>query len=381
VLEPRFPVRRNLLLRAAILAVAVPTGLSPAAGAASDWATGLALQKRLAAPADVTWSENPLRPALRGLSRAYRVAVLVDRRVDPEQKLDVQVAATPLAEAMQEIARRGGAEVSMLGPVAYFGPPQAAGRLRTLATVRAAEIQRLPPAAARKLREPRAMAWDDFATPRELLEELARQSGIEIAGLDRVPHDLWAAADLPALSLADRVTLVANQFDLTFEAAADGGSVRLVPVPGDLGIVRTYPGGADPEATARGFAGRAPAARIKVVGDKVYVKGMLEDHERLAAPHRLADRKAKPPAAGQVRIERLVVREKPVGPVLEQLAGRLKLELRMDRKAIAEAGISLDQRVSIEVENATPDEVLRALLRTTPLDFRRHGNVVEIGPK
>jgi hypothetical protein len=33
------------------------------------------------------------------------------------------------------------------------------------------------------------------------------------------------------------------------------------------------------------------------------------------------------------------------------------------------------------VENATLDDALRGLLRTTPLGYRRHGNVVEIVPK
>jgi hypothetical protein len=53
----------------------------------------------------------------------------------------------------------------------------------------------------------------------------------------------------------------------------------------------------------------------------------------------------------------------------------------MDADALRAAGISLDQRVSVEVENATLDDALRGLLRTTPLTYRRHGNAVEIVPK
>jgi hypothetical protein len=75
------------------------------------------------------------------------------------------------------------------------------------------------------------------------------------------------------------------------------------------------------------------------------------------------------------------VREKPLAAVLEQLAVKLNFELRLDRPALRAAGISLDQRVSLEVENATVDDVLRALLRTTPLTYRRHGNLVEVVPR
>jgi hypothetical protein len=74
------------------------------------------------------------------------------------------------------------------------------------------------------------------------------------------------------------------------------------------------------------------------------------------------------------------VQQQPVGAVLKQLAERLKLDLRIDYKAIEEAGISLDQRVSATVENVTIDELFREVLKTTRLTFRRTQKVIEIGP-
>ena len=74
----------------------------------------------------------------------------------------------------------------------------------------------------------------------------------------------------------------------------------------------------------------------------------------------------------------LTVREKPLEPVLQQLSQRLDFELQIDRKSIEAAGISLDQRVSVHVENATLDELLRSLLKDTGLKFHRTGRVVEI---
>ena len=64
--------------------------------------------------------------------------------------------------------------------------------------------------------------------------------------------------------------------------------------------------------------------------------------------------------------------------MLEQLSQRLDFELRIDRKSIESAGISLDQRVSVHVENATLDQLLGSLLKNTGLKFRRTGRVVEI---
>jgi len=96
---------------------------------------------------------------------------------------------------------------------------------------------------------------------------------------------------------------------------------------------------------------------------------------RRSPPRLPPGRRASPPAEDR---HTLTVREKPLEPVLEQLAQRLDFELRIDRKAIAAAGISLDQRISVHVENATLDELLGSLLKTTGLSFHRTGRVVEI---
>ena len=382
-------VKRFFLLGIAALAPWT-AAVGPAAAAEVAWATGPALQRRLAAPLDIVWSGNPLRQALRGLARAEHVAILLDRRVDPDERLELKLAAVPLAEALRQIARSRQLGVAMLGPVAYFGPPEAAARLRTLAALREEEVRRLGPAVARVFLQAKPFAWDDFATPGALLGRLAEEGGVDIDGLSRVPHDLWAAAELPPLPWVDRLTLLAIQFDLTFAVVpGDRRRVELVPLPEAVALVRSYPGGLDPDAAAKRFAALAPGAQIKIAGDQVWVRGLLEDHERIAAPAPSAE-PAEPPAkrpspakvaAGRVVISRFAVQEKPVGKVLEQLSTRLGFQLQMDADALRAAGISLDQRVSVEVENATLDDALRGLLRSTPLTYRRHGNVVEIVPK
>lgn len=330
---------------AALLAVllSIPTH----AAAAGTWATGPALQQRLAQPVDIVWTNNPLRKALESLSRAQKVAILLDRRVDPGQKVDLSVRATPLESVLQLIARHRELGVCRLGAVVYLGPPQAASRLRALAALREEDVRRLPPAAGRKFLQLKALAWEELAVPRDLLAQLGRENRLEIAGLNRVPHDLWPAADLPPMSLVDRLTLIAIQFDLTFEIAADGASLTLAPIPDNLA-------------------------------------GTSQRPENVVAPQPPPKTKRPPrePAGGpgKIRVDRMSVQQQPVGAVLKQLAERLKLDLRIDYKAIEEAGISLDQRVSATVENVTIDELFREVLKTTRLTFRRTQKVIEIGP-
>lgn len=377
------PARRNCRLVAIALAASTLLGVRTTdALGATDWFTGTRLEKRLAQPLGISWSGNPLREALDGLSRAQQVAVLIDRRVDPGQKLDLQFDDLPLREVLEGIARDRKLGVSLMGPVAYFGPRRASLRLRTIAALRTEEIRRLGTAVQRKYLLPKPIAWDDFATPRDLLEQLARQNRLGVRGADRVPHDLWAAADLPPLSLVDRLTLILIQFDLTFEVGPDGKTVSLVPLPEEIALARDYPGGPAPKATAERYALLAPEAQVEVIGERVHVKGLLEAHERIAS----AGRSPRPPtpgsAQGSLGDKRFTLRvtEKPVGTVLEALAQELKLDLRIDRKALDEAGIPLDAHVSLSVRDVTIDELLRGVTGPAGLRFRRRGDVVEILP-
>ena len=333
------------LIAAAIVPVAMARGDAPNTLGSATWATGAAFQQRLAQPVDILWSNTPLRGAIEGLSQAQRVAILIDRRVDPDQKLTLSLKRVPMESALRTIAESCGLGLSRLGAVVYLGPPSTAARLRPIATAFEQTIRQMPAAVQRKYLQSKALVWNDLSTPRDLLDQLGQQSDVEIAGLERVPHDLWAAADLPPVSLIDRLTLIAAEFDLTFQVAADGARLELVPVPADL-------------------------------------PGATENHEGLSTPNRSPGRTAaEPPASLEtIRIQRMSVQAEPLGPVLRQLADRLGLELRIDEKAIAEAGISLDQRVSVKVQIATVDELLRQLLKSTGLTFHRRQKVVEIVP-
>ncbi len=347
---------------------------------AAEWRTGSRFDRQMQQVVGVRWAGAPLRGALKSLCGAQRVAHLLDRRVDPGQPLELVVRDVPLGRVLEQIAEDRGLGVSLLGPVVFFGPPDAAARLRTLAAVRTEEARRLPAAAARKFLLPERLAWDDFAMPRELVENLAREGELRVVGLERLPHDLWAAADLPPLSLVDRLTLIAVQFDLTFAIAPDGDAIALVPLPPDLGLVRSYPGGSRPQQVADEFASRAPGARIKVVGEKVYVKALLEDHERLSGSKRPAPptQRPRPAPGGETRIERLRLADVPVGAVLERVCRDLNLQLAVDGASLEAAGASLAQRVSVHVEDVTVDELLEAIVRDTPLRVQRQGRTVEV---
>ena len=307
------------------------------------WATGAALQQRLAEPVDILWSGNPLRKAIEGLAKSQQVALLIDRRLDPDQKSDVTLNRVPLETALGAIAGQYGFGVARLADVLYVGPPSAANRLGSIADAFQQAVRQLPTKAQQRFFQAADVVWPDLATPRELLSQLGQQGGVEIAGLDQIPHDLWAAADLPPMSLIDRLTLIAVQFDLTFKVVSDGARLELTPITENL------------PPSQRSHGERSASSPAKP---------------------------AAPPNAAieRVRIARLSVKTQPLGRVLHQLAERLALEMRIDEQAISAAGISLDQPVSINVEDVSIDELLRKLLQPVGLAFRRQQKVIEVFP-
>ena len=379
------PFRRVLTLSLAVLLAPGSPWAPGATAATTEWLSGSALETRLRQPVQLTFSEAPLRAAVIKLAQAQQVAVLVDRRVDPGQELNLSLDGVTLEEAMLRIARHKGLGLSRLGPVYYLGPTAAAARLRTVAALCHREVRRLPTAVKRRLLRSSPVHWKDFAEPRMLLAEWSKASELKIIGLERVPHDLWAAADLAPLALVDQLVLLAFQFDLMCQYTPDGSKVQLVPLPADVTLERSYPGGADPAALAERWSKRAPDCRIEVVGRKVVVRGRLEDHERLRSG-RSPGRSSTRPTAGKSDDDlarqrfTVTVREQPLARVLKQLGDRLKLQWTLDQESLEQAGISTDRRISFSVREASIDELLEAALDPVGLRFRRQDRNVEIYP-
>ncbi len=378
---------------------------------AVEWLVGEAACRRLkesVGPAGMVWKQTPLREALEHLAQSSRIAFLLDRRVDPGQLLEVEVENCSLLEAFAAIARDRALGVCLVGPVVYIGPPRAAEQLNTLIVMAEEHVQSFPPELQRRFFEPRVLAWPDLATPREIVTELARSAGLEVAGMDRLPHDLWARASLPPLSLVRRLCLVLQQFDLTFQVQPTGRQIALVPLPPQIALVRSYVAGADPQRRLQQIRQAAPDAEIRLSGQKIWVRGRLEDHHRIVrllepaqngsdsfwelqslldAPPKAAGKAAKPLSSSsrptpieQIRIESLQIRNRPLREVLEVLGQRLGLEFRIPPEVLQKAGVSLERHISLEVEQATVDQLLEKIFQPLGLRVHRRQRVVEVGP-
>lgn len=336
----------------AVLLSQVASAQSPAR---VNWLTGRALDSRLSTVVPrAFWSAMPLRKVLHTIATTQRVAVLADRRVDRDRTVDLTLNDATVAELLERIAKDHGLGLARLGDVTYLGPPAVAAQLRTLAILRQEDVAKLSASAARRLKHSAPLVWDDFATPRELLSRLVEPAGIALEGLEQVPHDLWGAADLPALPLVDRLTLVAVQFDLTFRIAADGRSLRLVPVPEDLPVTR---------GTSAADDSHQPSERPGVAQ---------------RPPKRTPSK--RPPTSPKAIRYTVQNSKGPMDRLIAELGKKLQVDVRIERDALGRAGISPSQTVSFSVTDATVDELFEAVLSPAGCTFRREGDVIVVVP-
>ncbi len=357
-----------------------PTGRHGRFGADEvAWLTGKSLAQRLDDPVTVSWINTPVARALHSLSTAQQVAILIDRRIDPDAPINLAVSGEPLGDVLRKIASLLSAGYTQFGPVAYFGPPEVAKNLRTVAQIRLEEAGRLPKQQRDELLKLQSLTWPDLAEPRELLQQLAQGANVQMSGIDALPHDLWRAADLPMLSWIDRVTLLLAQFDLTFQIAGDGGDLRVTPLPRNVTLVRTYNAPRQASALARRWAAGTPRREDLERGQSNSPRGASRrSRARRASPTRrtqAADRRGA--GSRGVSIER---RRRRVAQVVEQLAARLKLKVTWDRAAIDAAGISVDQLITVHVKDAGLDDLLKAVFDRTGLSFRRTDGAVTVVP-
>lgn len=345
---------------------------------AANWLEGRQLADRLRTPISVTWSGQPMREALRSLSEVHRVSVLLDRRVDPGWPVELALSSVPLEEAFGQLAVAVGCGYTQLGPVAYIGPQPVAEKLRTLSAVLEEAVGKLPASLGERVQQRGRLAWRDLAPPRGLLEQLAATAGVELGGLEQVPHDLWGAADLAPLSWVDRVLLVAVQFDLWPQPLEGGRAWALRCIPEQVLLERSYPGGSDPRRLAQRWQKLAPRCQIEVRGKRVVVRGLLEDHERL---HQGPSSARKPQAsqAGEARIKRLKLRGQ-LSDVLSSIAKSYELVLHLDRAGLAAAGTPADMLVELEAQDATLEQALHRLLDPLKLGFRLEQGSLHVFP-
>ena len=325
----------------------------------------------------VSLSDSPLRDALGRLSRNFKMAIVLDRRIDPDQRVKFEISKVSADEAFKRLASQLKIGVCYVGSAVYFGPTATTNKLATLAAVKRDEALRLPDAVKRKMLATQAWQWDELATPRELVQQLLERGGptADDTALRKIPHDLWPAVRLPTLSVADRLTIVLAGFDLTYEVEAATARVKFVPVPDQVTYEHSYSVKGDARGVAANVSRRIPAVKVTPQAGKIHVSGLFEDHEMVEKLLRGEPAHRVVATEGEDRFT-LKVENKPFESLARALGQKLMLEVEFD----PQLGTELQKLISFEVQDGTLDQLLQALTKPAGVSYKLQNKTVRFGP-
>jgi hypothetical protein len=317
----------------------------------------------LDAAVHAVWRGVPLEAWIDQVTQLAGVPVIRDRRIDPGLRIERDGGGEPLADVLEAVAAAAGARVAVLDSTVRIVPAHGAGDVVAGERARLADIATLPAAGRRVVTHREAWQWPSAARPRDLVAAAAAAAGIEIEGLEKIPHDHLPAARLPPLELGERLDLLLAHYDLRVTwtargAAATGPAVRaqVVPLtpPGDRVSVAAD---ADRRAIDDGVAGRRPL------------------------PRREAGGRGRMPAADAVAEPRFTLRlEATLEQAVATLASRFGLEPAINREALAARGILPGEIVRVEVRDARRDELLDAIVAPLGLGWRIEDRRLVIEP-
>lgn len=352
------------------------------------WLTGAKLRQDLERPFSGNWTYAELREMLTDVATDRRISIVLDRRLDPSVRFPFAVRNVPLRTGLSEFARTAKGELSLPANFVYLGPPSAARQLRTLMELRKAELSSkdsgIPDRRRAELQSSRKFQWHDLETPRQVLENIAAPFRLTLKNEDQIPHDLWAAAVLPDVSLVDSLSVVLIQFDLTFRWTNSGDTVELIPIPDHLSVERKHhPKMKLADAMAL-IALRFPDLTARIVQSDIVVNGLVEDHEAISSllrgenpvNHTKGDRNVPLGGLFTFRAEQPV----PLSAIMKKLE---ESDIRFEYNAqdLKAAGIDLEQALQPDVKNVTIEEFFKTIFGPARLDFEIDRQTVKLKPK
>lgn len=360
--------------------------------------TGSQFEDALSQLVSLSWQERPLRSGLRQLSESREVAVLLDRRIDPEQPLTLGLSKLSLLDILKTIATECDGGISVVGNTVYLGPAKPATRLRTLVELRSNELVGENAVAGTKrsfeLLRRSSLIWQDLDRPSDIVSASCREAGLQIgAGAGpgavpptsspkTIPHDLWAGASIPHATITEKLVLLLAQFDLSFEWQAAATQIRLVPMPENVAMRRTWPSLTRAKRTRvskilpqlRGLPHDLRGSQLEVTG----TVEQLEDVDRLIYPERYARRTVPRPAGGELNFT-FEIRAQ-LGSLLKALPEKSDIRFKYDAAALTDAGVKLDRGVEMKMKNASLQELCEALFKDSGIAWKISGRTVTLTP-
>jgi hypothetical protein len=309
-----------------------------------------------------------LREALRSLQNALGTTVWLDRRVDGEQPIHIAAEARSHLKTIELIGEQSNTEIAWLENLLYFAPANQAARIEAaywkLSTGKQGTSLRksCPPFESRSTLE-----------SREFFEWLSNATNLKLVGLESLPHDRWEPSQLKQLSVAAAWTVALAGFEKSIEWD-NKRNWELVSLPESENVELEYVGLSKrfKPAILQSWRKAWPSLSEKQLPNgRTRIEAPVSAHRELITrdlefARTLQDAKSLFLGANSRFTTTL---QGNVGELLPKLAKQLDLELT----AWPLDDAKMNRYVSIELKDATLDEMFGAIARESKLNFSRDG--------
>ena len=340
-------------------------------GSATEWLAGKQLERKQNQPVSVSWMKSPIRDQLFQFSHDRKRSIFLDRRVDPTIALQMRLINQTTEQVVWKVASENSLGVAKIGDVLYVGPKPTAARLPWAIATAEKRLSDLTKAERKKWSTRAAVKWANATTTEEITHWL-RSKEVAIDGM--LPFDVWPAMDLPRLTLLEQVFLIAAGFETEPLVSEDGKSIALVR-PQPLGQ-QTFKFRIDqhPGLNLQAAAESIPQLKVRKTRRTVTVTGdaiAIMEFQRMVIGAKTPDAPAE--ASTLLSLNGTATRR----DILRKVATETNLELLFE----VDAEQLLQDRITIDVQGATLEELMRACLDGTDLGYLVEGQSIKIFQK
>lgn len=329
-----------------------------------DWLTGRSLDQKLKLGLTAIASDVPLRERLVGFSRRHRIAVFLDRRVDPSLSVTLALRHVTAEQLLWAIADQCELGVCRLDDFFYLGPKQTAACLPEAWRELSSSSKAIGSSGNQHWRNEAPLASATPAYFPALLRELTKSAKISIANPAAVQHDYWNSFSLPTMSLEKRLAILLIGFNAWPELDPKEPQFSIVSFPDQELTTTAARGIADARALAKELRSQFPKTKIKATKSGISAEGPWQDISALTSLLVKRQDAAGEPPAEQTFAE-LEVKEATRERVLQSLAqgtGRQLIIAPNCRELV-------EQVVEFHLFNVGLSELVAAALAGSDLQF------------
>jgi hypothetical protein len=329
-----------------------------------QWLTGKKLEQAARrSPIFVNWQQVPLHSQLHALSRNLQIPLLIDRRVDPSQLVDRQDRDLTFEQFLWSLGEKENLGVCQVGDLYYLGPEETA--LALPVEVRALSEQLEDSNSLEKFKQGlmEKVECDSLQPfePSNWLAQDAAQAELPLLNLEDIPMDWWAPIDWPAMPRYQAYALLAAGFGLSLKLEEAGLRFVKLQLPPEL--TREYTLSKSKDLSLDELRKRHPKLTLELQKEKLTASGPSIAFASLE--RQLGTQSRSSPTENGDRRFTLNKTKAPRGSILATIAQQLGLKL----KFTVDAKSALNERIELDVQQVTLQELMDKVLAGTDLNF------------